>query len=423
MKTIIIVAPHFPPSAMPPAQRVRLLVRHLHEFDWHPVVLTVDHYYREEVSDPWMVELAGKNYEKIDLKCLDQRKTRRFGIGDLGLRMLPFLFFQVRKIARKNKADFVLYPVPPWYIMVVAPFVKWATGIPYGIDFIDPWVRQQKKDENIKAKISQWIARRFEGFAVKRSAAIFAVSQGILNDLLKRYPSVKDKALAAVPYGVELNDYSSINRSQAAIGPALILIRYIGAVSDSMLPVVKALLMTMEQVQLRRKIRVEFIGTSYAGSGLAQPRIQPFLDEIGLQEFVTEAPDRVTYRRAVELTRSADILLLVGDMTPYYAASKLMGLIASRQPFFAFLQRDSFPAQFLRQLNYPFIIEYTATAGDLPEQRQQAVEEKLIALIDTLPDFRPVSTDEPSFRQHTAWGMTKSFVDTIQKAEHGQATL
>src|SRR5690349_18462622 len=110
MKTILIIAPHFPPSAMPPSQRVRLLVRHLHELEWKTVVVTVDHHYREEVADPWMVELAGQQFEKVEIKCFDQRKTRKFGIGDLGLRMLPFLFSSLPKLVRKHNASFVLYP-------------------------------------------------------------------------------------------------------------------------------------------------------------------------------------------------------------------------------------------------------------------------------------------------------------------------
>lgn len=415
MKTIVIIAPHFPPSAMPPSQRVRLLVRHLYELDWKTVVVTVDHYYREEVADPWMVELAGQQFEKVEIKCFDQRKTRKFGIGDLGLRMMPFLFFALLKQVRKQKPAFILYPVPPWYIMVIAPFVKWLTGTPYAIDFIDPWVRKPK-NENAKAKFSQWIARRLEGFAVKRSAAIFAVSKGILDDLAARYPSIKKKPMVAVPYGVELEDYKSVNGNGIARTPGKIVIRYIGAISDSMLRVVKVLLQAMKQVHAQKPLQVEFIGTSYAGTGLAQPVVQPFIDELGLHDFVTEKPTRVTYRQALELTRAADVLVLVGDMTPYYAASKLMGLIASQQPFLAFVHYESFPARFLQELNYEYAVNYSGEDGYLPEDRAQALAEKLLHLVNNLPGFKPVSLNDPAFRQHTAWGMTKTFVDTLQNS-------
>jgi hypothetical protein len=299
--------------------------------------------------------------------------------------------------------------------MIIAPLVKWFTGTPYAIDFIDPWVRKPRS-ENVKAKFSQWLARRFEGFAVKRSAAVFAVSKGILDDLVARYPSIKKKPLVAVPYGVELEDYKSVNGNGIVKTPGKLVIRYIGAISDSMLRVVKMMLQAMKQVHAQKPLQVEFIGTSYAAAGLAKPVVQPFIDELGLHDFVTETPTRVTYRQALELTRAADMLVLVGDMTPYYAASKLMGLIASQQPFLAFVHRESFPAKFLQELNYEYAVNYSGDNGYLPEDRVQALAEKLLHLVNNLPGFEPVSLNDPAFRQHTAWGMTKTFVDTLQNS-------
>ena len=92
-----------------------------------------------------------------------------------------------------------------------------------------------------------------------------------------------------------------------------------------------------------------------------------------------------------------------------------MGLIASQQPFFAMLHKDSFPARFLRELNYPFVIEYSGEEGFLPESRELIATKTILQLINGLKDFKPVPLNNPAFLQHTAWGMTKTFVDTIQK--------
>ncbi|HYF31990.1 MAG TPA: glycosyltransferase [Chitinophagaceae bacterium] len=413
-KKIFIIAPHFPPSSMPPAQRVRLLVRHMRALKWRAFVFTVDHKYREEVSDPWMIELVGNEFEKVDVRCFDQRKTRKFGIGDLGLRMLPFLFFTLIRYARREKPDLILYPVPPWYIMVIAPIVKWFTGRPYAIDFIDPWVQSAEKNKTFKAKVSQWIARRLEGFAVRRSSAVFAVSKGILNDLVERYPSVKNKPLVAVPYGVELDDYKYIHVNGIGSIPGKPVLRYIGAVSDSMLRVVKVFMQSLRKVAEQQPLLVEFIGTSYAGQGMVQPRVQFLVDETGAGELVKEKPERVRYKDALELSKSADVLLLFGDMTPYYAASKLMGLIASQQPFFAFVHEESFPARFLREMNYQYIVEYS-TEQKTPEQQQPAVEQCLLQLLRNLRQFTPPDINNPTFREHTAYGMAETFVHTFKK--------
>ena len=91
----------------------------------------------------------------------------------------------------------------------MAPIIKKVTGIPYAIDFIDPWIYKTSR-KNFKSVMSQRIARLLEGRVVKESSAIFAVSQGILDDLKKRYPAVPSLPLIAVPYGVEVSDYDAI---------------------------------------------------------------------------------------------------------------------------------------------------------------------------------------------------------------------
>jgi hypothetical protein len=145
MKQLFIVAPHFPPSSAPPAQRVRLLVKHCTRFGYFPTVFTVDHKYREEIIDDWMCQLLGDDFAVIKVRCFDQRKSRKLGIGDLGLRMLPFLFLALKKEAKLKKPAFILFPVPPWYIMILGPIIKKMSGIKYGIDFINGPVKNAKK--------------------------------------------------------------------------------------------------------------------------------------------------------------------------------------------------------------------------------------------------------------------------------------
>jgi hypothetical protein len=410
-KTLFIPAPFFPPSAMPPSQRVRLLVRHLHEFGWHPVIFTVDHYYREEPADPWMLEIAGHDYEKIEVKAWDQRKTRKFGLGDLGIRTYFGLMRSMLKQAKREKPALILYPVPPWYIMVMAPYIKRKTGIPYVIDYIDPWIYPTAK-KDLKARISRWIAKFMEGRVVKNSSAIIAVSQGILEDLKKRYPAISSLPQTAVPYGVEVSDYQAIPVLEKE--DSRILIRYTGAISENMMVVVSSLLKAFKKVREKMPIRIIFTGTSYAGVGMTQPVLTDLIQANGVAEFVTENPARVGYREALEMSKQADMQLLVGDTTPYYAASKMMGLVASGKPFFAFVHSDSFPARFLEELKYPNRVVYrTEELGD--ENKISQLSESLLSSLQNRQNFVPVSLEDPVFAKFTAKAMTKTFVDTFQK--------
>jgi hypothetical protein len=416
MKTIIIVAPHFPPSALPPAQRVRLLVKHLRDFGYEPLILTVRQACREEAADPWMTELAGDRFRLVELPALPQKWTRRLGIGDLGLRFLPFLLPALLRTARRERPAFILYPVPPWYVLLPAPIVRALTGVPYGIDFIDPWYYDQPPEilarQGAKQRASLEIARMCEKWVVRHAALVFAVSEGINDDLKKRHPELAGIPMKAIPYGAEPGDFALPSPGERTGDRRIV--RYIGAVWEDAYPVLDPLFAALAAVAPEERLRIEFYGTSYAGAGLERPQLGRWRERHRLDGCLEESPRRVPYRAAVELTLGADLLLLFGGVKPYYAASKLMGLIASRRPFAAFLHRDSFPAQFLRGISCPYLVEY---GDDITADPGKYVPPLVNLLREALDGgaFRPVSLEDPRVREHTASGMTKSFVDEIDR--------
>jgi hypothetical protein len=414
LENIFIVAPHFPPSAAPPSQRVRLLVKHAASFGFYPTIFTVAPKYREEIEDEWMCTLSGKDFEEIRVGCLDFKSTRKFGIGDLGLRMLPSLFSALRKEARKKKPAFILYPVPPWYILVIAPIIKRITGIKYGIDFIDPWVHETAGEpKGIKHRLSQSIAHKLEGWVTKNASLIFSVSEGINENLRKRHPELAAIPMYAVPYGAEPGDFNGFvnNKTDEQEGP--IMIRYIGAVWNDCYPVLDGLMPVLAALQKQLPLKLEFYGTSYAGEGLAKNQLDKWIDKYAMQTYTSEACLRVTYKQAVELTMQSDILFLMGGMQPYYAASKLMGLIVCGKPFVAFVHKDSFPATFLKKLDYPYMVTYSGEETELPVKKTEELKNMFLRLIKEKDSFEPLDTDHPLVKENTAIGMTKYFMDKI----------
>lgn len=416
LKRIFIVAPFFPPSPMPPSQRVRLIVKHAASLGYYPTVFTVDPKYREEKQDPWMLELVGNNFDLVTVNCIDQNKTRKVKIGDLGIRMLPSLFFKLKEFAKKQKPLFILYPVPPWYILTIAPLIKRLTNIPYGIDFIDPWVYDLEPSEKVfKKKLSQRIARRFEKWACKNATIIYSVSQGINDDLIKRYPAIKNKTFVAVPYGAEPNDFDLLKNEVRNTSDEKITVRYIGAVWLDSYPVLNALLPALAQTRKIYELQIEFLGTGYAPEPFAANQMNKWFTDLNMEAYAVEDPLRVSYKRAVELTLTSDILLLFGGMLPYYAASKLMGLLFSRKPFVAFVHKDSFPAQLLENLNYPYLVTYSQLDNDTPDKKIELLTTTIIRCIEERKNFKGVDLSHPLIQQHTAYGMTKNFLEPINK--------
>jgi hypothetical protein len=386
------------------------MVKHLKSLGWYSHVFTTEPKYREEKEDEWMTELVGKDFDLTIVKSLNQKNTRKFGIGDLGLRMIPYLLPSIKKAAKKEKPDFILYPVPPWYILIIAPLIKRKTGIPYGIDFIDPWfVGSIPANANLKKKISQKIARKFEKKAVLKADIIYSVSDGINNNLKERYNLSENKPLLAIPYGVEPSDFNLKNEKTKNNRTTF---RYIGAVWNDAYPVLEPLLKSLSGLEKEIPLEIEFYGTSYAGEGLSKPQTIKWIEKFEMQNYMTENPLRVPYKKAVELTMSADIILLFGGMQPYYAASKLMGLIASGKPFFAFLHEHSFPAKFLKQLEYKYIVTYSQE--ELPETKLPELTIIIKKIITEKDSFVKFNLTNPLIQKHTALGMTKEFIEPIE---------
>ncbi len=407
MKKIFIIAPHFPPSALPPSQRVRLIVKHLYKFGYYPYIFTTYPKYREELEDEWMNELVGDKFKEFKVKALNQKYTRKFKFGDLGIRLIPFLLPKLLKEIKKEKPDFILYPVPPWYILVIAPIINLFYKIPYAIDFIDPWVEVSlAKNVGIKRKISQIIAKIFEKKAVNKSSLVFSVSDGINNNIIKNY-KIKDKnKFYSIPYGVEPSDFK-LN----ATSSKKIIIRYIGAVWKNAYPVLAVFFKVLSEIEKDIKINIEFFGTSYAGQELSYKQTSKWLDLYNMEHYTVEYPNRVSYKKAIELTMSASLLILFGGMEPYYSASKLMGMIASRKPFVAFLHKKSFPAKFLLKLKYKYIVCYSDE--EKPKTKEQDLYNVTNNLINNLDTYTPIDINSELIIKHTAYGMTNEFVKPI----------
>lgn len=398
---------------MPPAQRIRLLVTHLESAGWTPTIFTVDSKFREDQPDEWMTQIAGGAFKKIEVFCLKSTLTRKFGVGDLGLRMYWGLRKEMLRQIKIKRPDFVLYPVPPWYIMIMAPGIHQLTKIPYAIDFIDPWVHKIHPN-NLKARVSQWLARKLEKKILLKSCAIFAVSQGILDDLCYRYPELKSKPLIPLPYGVEPSDYDTIKPDRQKVPNHVVLIRYVGAISVAMLPVVETLIQALTTLQSHTPIQVEFIGTNYAAGAMAIPVLKDIVQQYHAQSFIYEMPERVGYKKALELSKGADLQLLIGDITPYYAASKLMGMVTSGYPFFAFVHQGSFPDQFLTEIEFENKI--TFTRGTLSDsQLILKLADQLLSAISNKNNFRKIPADHPILSGHSAKAMTQKVVDTLNQ--------
>src|SRR5262245_45394770 len=111
MRRVLMVSPHFPPDSSAAAHRVRLLAPHLPAAGWRPTVVTVDPAGYEGRLDRDLEALVPPTIEVARAQTWDARWTRRFGIGDLGLRAFTGLARACRKLLARERFDLLFITV------------------------------------------------------------------------------------------------------------------------------------------------------------------------------------------------------------------------------------------------------------------------------------------------------------------------
>ena len=161
MKKVLIIASHFPPSNLAAIHRSRLFAQHLPSFGWEPVILTVHEDYYEEELDWSIVKLLPPGLRVEKVKAFRVTKPRT--IGDIGLRGFFQMLSRAVHLVKTEKFDFLYITIPSFYLALLGRLVHLRTGIPYGIDYIDPWVHQfpgtQKKFSRHwwSTKFAKWL--------------------------------------------------------------------------------------------------------------------------------------------------------------------------------------------------------------------------------------------------------------------------
>lgn len=376
MRRVLIIAPDFAPSSMPPATRARFFASHLAEFGWQPVVVAAEPGFYEGTIDDDNQRLLPPDLEVHRTRAVSTRFARRLGFGDIGIRSLPHTWREICRLCKKDDIDLVFVPVPPYVPMILGRLAHIRFGVPYVIDYIDPWViedywRLPREKRPPKWPLAYGMSRVLEPFALKRAAALVGVSSGTGDLVLSRYARGKNLAFTEIPYGGEPADFEFVRRHPREqrifdAGDGLIHLCYAGVFIPPMIPTLRALFAGIKtglsrNPALFERVRLHFVGTSYATGPRAQPQIVPIAETEGLSKYVDEHTSRVPYLDAVQILTDAHALLLLGFDAPHYTASKVFPCVLSRRPLLAIVHEDSSVVSILEDTQAGTVVTFGAS--------------------------------------------------------------
>ena len=421
-RRVALVSGHFPPSNLVGAQRARLWSRYLPEFGWEPIIVTGDPLKYEERPDPDLERLVAPGLRVVHAATWPTRPVRL--VGDIGVRSFCGCYRALARLAASGEIDFVLITIPSNFLAPVGRLIHRRFGVPYGIDYQDPWLNPGPDADKpfSRAWGSHRLGALLEPWAVREAALITGMAPGYVAGMLERNPAVADSAvLAYMPMGSAPEDFAPVRDLHRPPflfqpGDGHFHMIYAGAllpagfvVLDAFLAGLRVLRETVPDVASR--LRVHFVGTGTSPDDPRGHQVLPRARDAGVEEMVSEHPDRIGYVDTLNHLMQSDAVLVLGSTEPHYTPSKVFQAMMSRRPVFAMLHEESTAVTMIRAAHAGRVT--TLTAAALPEPASVAAE---LAAFVRNPAFDAGAVDRAEFAGFSARESTRALAEALDLA-------
>ncbi len=219
----------------------------------------------------------------------------------------------------------------------------------------DPWHSEYYRDKPKEQQPAKyWFSYRLnkylEPVAMTHVGGLISVSENYIADLNARYPEIKNIPAATIPFGAFAPDFEiAINNPhlfEPLLDPRFANIVYVGRGGADMHPAVTVLFKALKKLgqnepEIFKKVRIHFIGTSYAPSGKGKPTIRPLAAQLGIEDNIIEVTDRISYYHTLTILQKADALFIPGSDDPKYSASKIYPYLLTKKPVLAIFNSKS----------------------------------------------------------------------------------
>lgn len=347
-------------------------------------------------------------------------------MGNLGYRSLLQYCRTCNRLIRKNRYDLVYFSTTAFPVMTLGRYWKRKFGIPFIIDMQDPWrndfyLDKPRHERPPKFLLAYTMDKYLEAYAMKKVDGIISVSEGYPRTLMERYRNIKPGMCTVIPFGGAPVDFEVLEKA-GVVNPLFngsedtVNFVYIGRGGHDMALAASGIFSALKTGLQKnesnfRKIRMFFVGTSYAADGKGLKTIEPVAAKYGVEQQVTEITDRLPYFVAMKVLKDADVLIIPGSTDTSYTASKIYPYILARRPMIAVFNRNSSVVDILDRTKAGTCI--TFQNDDQPE----AIGEKILPVmsdyISRIP-FEP-ETDWKEFEPYTAREATRKQVGFFNK--------
>jgi glycosyltransferase involved in cell wall biosynthesis len=396
MRRLLVISYRCPPQATAGVHRTLRIIRHLPNFGWTPIVLTVKRavegvydpillaevssqavIYRANSIEPtrWIDFRSRKGQEAVDIQ-IDKRPLRGFMYAvtlafRAGYRLtikrwlpvsrsrvgwLPFAINLGYSLIKRMRVDAIYATGPPFVAHVVGCLLKKCTGIPLVLDYRDAWTLDPNGPNSSRLRhfVNEWL----EQFVMDTADRIVVCTEQMAKAYVGKYQKRVVAKLITIPNGFDREEFRGLRYSKPKDNKFNIV--YAGSFfgrrrPDTFLTALRELV--DELPYLKNDLRFVY-------AGKAPNEMLVLIDRLNLRPIVHLLPF-LSHRSALELMVNAQLLLLVVSDTEgsdMIATSKLYEYIATGVPILA-LSPPGAASQVLKRTRTGLVISPQDVAG------------------------------------------------------------
>ena len=381
MKRVLIISYYWPPSGGIGVHRCLKFAKYLQEFGWEPVIyapLDAQYAYldetnfqhvpnnitvlRHKIFEPFNIfkKLSGRkktdSANPVYVRDRKLKKIDKLAIWIRGNMFIPdarYLWIKpsvkyLKKYLKDNPVDAIFTDGPPHTNTVIGCKLSKKTGIPWLMDFQDPWTQVDYYEMLKIGKRADKKHHKLEKLAFETAKKTTIVSPTWKKDL----ESIGAKNVDVIVWGYDEDDF----KAKAPKTDNEFSIIHAGQLGFDRRPDIFIKLLgdlKTEIPEFGKNLKLKFAGTvDYA--------IVEMIEDAGLKENYMPLGN-ITRPSAIELTLKAQVLLLplnIADNAKGRIPGKLFENMKSERPILCLGPTDSDVAEILRETNTGKTFEY-----------------------------------------------------------------
>ncbi|WP_412851812.1 glycosyltransferase [Ectothiorhodospira shaposhnikovii] len=418
-RRILMIAYHFPPlTGSSGIQRTLQFVRHLPEFGWEPIVLTV-HPRAYPNTSPDLLRDIPAHVPVIRAQAFDS--ARHFALAgrypaclarpDRWISWLPAALHRGRQLIRTYRPRIIWSTYPIATAHAIGYRLHRASGLPWIADFRDPMAHEGYPEDP-----ATWAAfKRIEEQVFSAAAGVSFTTPGALDFYRDRYPRYPGEPFKLIENGYAEENFAGLDEQAAAKGPlhpGRITLLHSGIVYRNERDPTHLFqaLQTLRQQDLIHPDRfILRLRAHHNGDHL-----RTLIDRYQLQPLVELAPP-LPYREALEeMLRADGLLILQAANCNQQIPAKLYEYLRARRPLLGLTDPAGDTARTLKNMGCRHLA---------PLDRPEQIAPTLLTLLKDMDAGIPTGPDSEVIRRYSRRQLTQTLASWLDNLSEPPETL